>query len=347
MEAGLSSADAVLASEHIGSLDVEPDLGVGDHPDGGASQVDRWASIGRLKRVPLRAVWPHEAIDFTGWLADNTDVLQELIGIELTEVRREQSAGSFNVDIVAQDRDGHTVVIENQLEKTNHDHLGKLITYLAAFGATTAIWIVSEPRAEHVRAVSWLNESRNTSFYLLKVEAVVIDESRAAPQLTVIVAPSEEERTVGDTKREIAQQHSERRLFWIDLLKVVRQKTTLHANLSPSDDSWIATSAGKAGIYSYVVGQHNGRIELYIDRGDEAYNLSVFRQLEAHKISIEAAFGESLDWQELPGRRACRISKTFTAGGYKDRGKWSQLHNDMVDGMIRLEKALRPHVGQL
>ncbi|MFC1639845.1 hypothetical protein ACFL3B_03665 [Gemmatimonadota bacterium] len=119
--------------------------------------------IGKIERVELRKVWKHEAYDFTQWIEDNVDVVSDVIDIELANAEREQAAGTFSIDLVAEDTQGNPVVIENQLEKSDHDHLGKLITYLTAMGANTAIWIVSDPRPEHVRAVTWLNESSTAS----------------------------------------------------------------------------------------------------------------------------------------------------------------------------------------
>ena len=119
--------------------------------------------IGKLQRVPLREVWPHEALDFTKWLENNIDVLNDAIDRSLSSPESEQSAGDFSVDLVAKDESGNLVIIENQLEKSDHDHLGKLITYLTAIGAKTAIWIVADPRPEHVGAISWLNESSAAS----------------------------------------------------------------------------------------------------------------------------------------------------------------------------------------
>jgi len=148
--------------------------------------------IGKLTRVPLREVWKHEAHDFTQWMEENIDVLNSVLDFDLVNVDREQAAGSFSVDLVAEDENGGTIIIENQLEKSNHDHLGKLITYLTAMSARAAIWIVSEPRPEHVAAVAWLNDSSSAAFYLIKVEAIRIGESPAAPLLTVIVGPSDD-----------------------------------------------------------------------------------------------------------------------------------------------------------
>jgi hypothetical protein len=139
-------------------------------------------SVGRLRRVGLREVWPHEAIDFTKWLADNLDVLNEVLSLTLQNPESEQAAGDFRVDIVAEEADGTPVVIENQLAQSDHAHLGKIITYLTGLEAKRAIWIVSDPRPEHITAVSWLNsESSTAKFYLVKVEAVRIGASDPAP----------------------------------------------------------------------------------------------------------------------------------------------------------------------
>ena len=119
--------------------------------------------IGKLERLSLRQVWKHEAYDFTQWLQDNIDVLNDVLDITLSAPEREQSAGSFSVDLVAEDEAGNPVIIENQLEKSNHEHLGKLITYLVGVGAKTAVWIVADPRPEHISAVTWLNESSAAS----------------------------------------------------------------------------------------------------------------------------------------------------------------------------------------
>ena len=122
--------------------------------------------IGKIEKVPLRDIWKHEANNFTKWLQNNIDILSEVIKILLTNVEREQSTGNFYVDLTAEDNSGNTVIIENQLEKSDHDHLGKIITYLSSMDATTAIWIVSDPRPEHVSAINWLNESTAANFYL-------------------------------------------------------------------------------------------------------------------------------------------------------------------------------------
>lgn len=304
--------------------------------------------VAKIERVPLREVWRHEALDLTRWLEENSDVLNDVLGLTLVSVERERTAGAFSVDLVAEDDGGRTVVIENQLERSDHDHLGKLITYTAMMDAQVAIWIVAEPRPEHVRAVSWLNESPS-DFYLLKIEGIRIADSPPAPLLTLIVGPSEETRVVGETKRELAERHFIRKDFWTALLEKARPLTRLHSGVSPGHDTWVGTGAGKSGLtFSYVMTQHGSGVELYIDRGRglDAENTRIFETLLACREEIESEYGGSLEWQPLEGKRACRIKQSLD-GGYRDEERWPEIHESMIDAMIRLERALRPHLDQL
>lgn len=307
--------------------------------------------VQKIKRVPLREAFKHEAYDFTKWLQDNLDVLNDRIdNFSLTSAEREAAAGDFSVDLVAEDEAGNKVIIENQLEKSNHDHLGKLITYLVAIEATAAIWIVSDPRPEHVSAITWLNESSSASFYLLKLEAIKVGDSDPAPLLTLIVGPSDATKAVGKTKREIGERHNIRRDFWTKLLRLAKAKTKLHATISPSSHNWLSTGAGKYGFsFSYGIREHEGDVFLYIDRGKDSGDQSktVYDALYEHKAEIEKAFGSKLEWERLDGKRASVINKTITVGGWKDPEKWSEVQEAMVDAMIRLENAFRPIIEKL
>ncbi len=307
--------------------------------------------IGKIERVPLRDVWKHEAFDFTQWLQDNIDVLNNVIDLNLSNPEREQAAGSFSIDIVAEDDAGNPVIIENQLEKSDHDHLGKILTYLVAMGAKSAIWIVSNPRPEHIATISWLNESSAANFYLLKIEAIKIENSPPAPLLTVIVGPSEEGKEVGKAKKEIAERYIIREKFWTQLLDFAKQKTKLHSNISPTQHNWLGTSAGKQGLgYNYVLRKDGAQVELYIDRGKgkDSENKEIFEKIHANKEKIEEDFGEQLEWERLEGKRACRISKRINIGGYRDPEKnWPNIHEAMVDAMIRLEKSMKPIISKI
>lgn len=307
--------------------------------------------IGKIQRRNLRDVWRHEAYDFTAWLEENIDVLNDTLDLSLGNVYREQNAGDFSVDLVAEDNDGNLVVIENQLEKSDHDHLGKVITYLTALEAKAAVWIVSDPRPEHTRAIAWLNESSAAAFYLVKVEAISIDDSSPAALLTLITGPSIEAIRVGEKKKELAGRHKALYSFWEQLLDKAKDKTDLHARISPTHKNWIETSMGPLSrlVLLYRLRGHDARVELYIDHDTHTGegNVDIFNQFKANKEQIEEIFGEPLDWDVLEGRRACRISKTIPIGGWEDEDAWPKLHEEMIDAMIRLDKSLRPYAKDL
>lgn len=303
--------------------------------------------IGKLQRVPLREVWKHEAYDFTQWLQQNLDVLNTALGLNLVNAEREQAAGSFSIDLVAEDDGGGTVVIENQLEKSNHDHLGKLITYVTAMQARTAVWIVSEPRPEHVAALNWLNNGTDTAFYLVKVEAVRIGDSPAAPLLTVIVGPSEE-NSVRLQKQELAERYGIRQLWWSQLIK--RPGAKLHSHITPGTYSWIGTSSGVRGLnLNYVVTQTDCAAELYIDRGKDAEleNSAIFEQLQAHRADIDGQVPYSISWEPLDGRRACRLRITVPGGYRAPEAEWAGIHDNAIAAMNALNAALQPHLKKL
>lgn len=307
--------------------------------------------IGKIEKVPLRDIWKHEAHDFTKWLQDNIDVLSDVINLPLTNVEREQTTGNFYVDLTAEDNSGKTVIIENQLEKSNHDHLGKIITYLSSMDATTAIWIVSEPRPEHVSAINWLNESTAANFYLIKIEGVKIGDSNPAPPLTLIVGPSEETESVGKTKREKKERYVLRKDFWTIVLNKLKNKTSLFNAISPSESSWIGTGSGKRGIqYTMWVTQDDARVTLYIDRGkdSEEENNTILKKLEEHKSEIENIYGDKLEWLKRENERACQITVTISNGGYKsDKEKLNEIGENLAECMARFEKAFVKHIKEL
>jgi hypothetical protein len=303
-------------------------------------------------------VWQAEP-QFTKWLEANADLLGNVIGIEIPTLTREQSTGTFFVDLVGKDEAGDTIVVENQFGKSDHDHLGKLITYLAASDAKTAVWIVEVPRSEHVKAVAKLNENPSASFYLVRLEAVKIGDSLPAPKLTLIVGQTEEagliSRTKKDTKEDLDRTQELRKQYWAGLIQKLRdQHAPLHANLSPGTGSWIATGAGKSGLsLGYILRNHNAQIELYIDlgKGKEERNAAIYQYFYDHKDEIESAFGEGqrdeLDWQELPDKRAFRIAKRIDLGGLKDTDKWEQIQDAQIDAMTRFYAALKPFIEKL
>ena len=244
-------------------------------------------------------MWRHEAYDFTTWLRDNIDVLTEAVALNLTGAESERPAGTFSVDIVAEDDAGRTVVIENQLGRSDHDHLGKVITYLTSFDAAAAVWLVGDARPEHVQAIAWLNETSAADFYLVKVEAIQIADSPPAPLLTLIVGPSEEAKAIGRQKEEIAERYDLRQQFWAGLLDQARAVTPMFAHISPSRDSWVSTTSipYPSMNLSYSIQMHDSGGFTYIDGGpgSEDRNRRVFEALSAEQTAIEHAHGGPLE----------------------------------------------------
>lgn len=307
-------------------------------------------AIATLDRVPLREVWRHEAYDFTTWLQDNLGVLEQATGMSLSGAERERDVGNYSVDLVAEDDANQLVVIENQLGDTDHDHLGKMMVYFANLEAKAGVWIAADTRPEHVQAVTWLNESGLADFYLLKLEAVRIGDSPPAPLLTKIVGPSRESREAGNVKKNFTERHKLREKYWTGLLDYANHKTDLHTNASPGKYNWLGTGAGHSGMsYNYKIKQHAVWAELYIDRDKDTgeKNLEIFDRLAAEKDNIESSFGGELRWKRLEDKRACRILTEELPVGYRDEEQWRESYEPLVDRMIRLEQALRPHIAAL
>jgi hypothetical protein len=259
------------------------------------------ARVEKISRIGIREAFPNEARDFTPWLEENIDVVGEAIGFELASAQREQSTGNFSVDIKAETVDGNIVIIENQYGNSDHDHLGKLITYLSSFQARAAIWIVENPKQEHINAIAWLNEGENNcDFYLLKVEAIRIGESPAAPLLSLITGPSIEAKQIGRKRKDDSENNQLRGEFWrLILQRSIEKGMKQFASLSSTGrDAWLGASAGKSGLsYVYWVNQSGCWIELRIDRGkdSEEENLRIFHDLKQHQVEIETVFGSAIN----------------------------------------------------
>ena len=150
-------------------------------------------NLGTLKEITdLRSVWPHEALNFTPWVAENVELLADAVGLDITVDETESSVGDFNVDIYASETGtDRKIIIENQLEDTNHDHLGKLITYASGKDADVVIWVVKHAREEHKAAVEWLNNHTDDKigFFLCEIKLFQIGDSDIAPSFTVVERP--------------------------------------------------------------------------------------------------------------------------------------------------------------
>lgn len=307
--------------------------------------------VGKLEAVPLREIWKHESYDFTGWLFENCDVLSEQLGLSISPLEKEKSVGPFNVDILAEDALGRPVIIENQLTKTDHDHLGKLLTYMSNLDAKVAIWVSTDPRPEHVAAINYLNSvvPQDTRFYLLRLQAFRIGQSEPAPLFTIDAGPSEERTAEGEVKKEFAEHDRVRYKFFEQLLSNTNKEINIFSSISPVGyQNWLNAGAGKAGLmWAFVAMKKTARVELYLCHSDSEINKDRFEKLLSKKEGIEQSFGEQLNWDFRDTRKHQYIRSTCPVGGLDNEKKWPDIQQDMIDRLVRLEKAIGPHIKSL
>lgn len=238
-----------------------------------------------------------------------------------------------------EDNFGNKVIIENQLEKTDHNHLGQLITYLTNLGANIAIWICKEPTEEHIKAIDWLNEVSpdDISFYLIKLEAIRIgDESPAGPLFTVIKRPTTEKKQIGLEKKEYAQRHVFREKFWTRFLAQISKKNSLFANISPSTDNWIGIGMGRGGFnLNLVISKKYARAEIYINRGEMEENKKAFDSLFNLKEEIEKEFGGKLTWERMEDNVTSRIKHQLDGVNITNEEDWPKMNEFMIDAAER------------
>ncbi len=299
--------------------------------------------LGKIKKVPLREIWKHEALDFTNWLAEenNLGLLSESIGVSILNSETEVGVGKFHVDILAEDDNGKKIIIENQLEVTNHDHLGKIITYASGLDAEIVIWIVAQAREEHEQAINWLNENttEGANFFLIEVEALKIGDSLPAPRFNIVAEPNEWAKTIkqraGNNK--ITDLKLKQQEFWAKL-KEYGETNSVYVKSwqKPKPRHWynIAIGSSQANVTATINTRENKvGIELYIRD-----NKDLFNKLYSKKTSIENSIGK-LDWQELPNKKASRIIITKN-GDFEDEGKEDNLISWLFETIENFAKVL-------
>ena len=310
--------------------------------------------VAELSPVDLRKVWPDEAADFTPWLADNLDTLGKALRLDLELVETEAPTGSFTADIRAtetsQDRG---VIIENQLERTNHDHLGKVLTYAASHDVGVIVWISKEMRDEHREAFDWLNQrtGSDTEFYGVVVQAVSIDGSRPACLFDVAARPNETCKTIVDSGgRQPSKRSKWRKRFWRLVSGRLRDEYQL-TRRRMSKPYFINIPAEIEGVeYHAFVGDKDTRAEFWLAGPDRARNEKLFDLLEARKSEIEDSFGEPLVWERKnPWGTAPWICVYWhNRIDYTDEAEaLGRLADWMVERVVRFSQKLTPMVHEL
>lgn len=305
-------------------------------------------SLGTLKKVDLREAWKHEAHDFTKWLAqeENLSLLSDEIGFELKLLQVEAEVGAFSADILAEELNtGRKIIIENQLEATNHCHLGQIITYASGYDAGVVVWIVKDVREEHRRAIDWLNEHTDETieFFLVKIELWQIADSPFAPKFDIICKPNDWAKTVkGATAGN--QELTETRLKQLEFWNAFKEDAQKYSKLSfqkAQPQNWLVLGIGGNGAFvSLTLSSREGAlgVELYIPN-----NKVLFQQLLARKGDIERELGESLLWQALPEKKASRIKVTMP-GDFGDKSHWSAYFKWLVSEAEKFAAVFPKHL---
>lgn len=268
----------------------------------------------------IRSVWGNEAKDFTPWLAENLDALGAELGIDIELITTEYNVGSFSLDIYAREiNTGHPIVIENQLEVTDHSHLGQLITYSSGVDAKIIIWISKTVREEHRKAIDWLNQVSNedTHFFAVEIQAITIDGSLPAPLFKVKASPNEWEKaqkaiSISGSGTKTPKQTYYHDFFTKFLAELKQRKPHFTNAKSVGYDSWFSFGSGKTGFTYSIAFRSGNRLscELYIDMNDKELNKAKFDDLIQYKEDVKPILGD-LSWERLDERRACRIA-TYT-----------------------------------
>lgn len=307
--------------------------------------------IGKIKKVSLRELWKREDKDFSKWLEENIDYLNEVIDIDINIESREKNVGPFSVDLYGEDNFGNKLIIENQLEKSDHKHLGQIITYLTNLEAKTAIWITSTPVEEHKKAIDWLNETTpdDISFYLIQLEAIKIEnEDIAAPLFTVVSRPSVNMKQIGAEKKEYAQRHSIRKEFWTNFIDEINKINSMCRNVSSTTDSWISVALGMSGVsLNLVANSKYARSEIYINRGTKEENKKIFDYFFLKKDEIEKEFGGQLIWDRMDNNVTCRIKNQLNNIDVSNKDHWNKMISFLIDSVVRMDRAFRKHVSNL
>ena len=305
--------------------------------------------LGKIKEVDIREVWKHEQYDFSKWLAseENISELGDTLNLSLTDIQTEQFVGSYRCDIICKDDvTGKSVLIENQLEQTNHDHLGKIITYASGLNASVVVWIVAEAREEHASAIEWLNKHTDddVAFFLIEIHAYKIGDSDPAPMFKIIEQPNDFARSVkaAATKGELSDAQIKRQEFWTQFNDVLDSRGKPFNKRKATTDHWYAIGIGSSRCYisiDLVNKQHMMRVGFWIPNDKE-----LFDSLLANKDAIEQSIGQKLDWDRLEGKKACVICATIPGLNFNKQDNYQELMNKAIDMVLAFRAAYKPFI---
>ena len=306
-------------------------------------------NIGKFVEVDIRDLWKHEQYDFSEWLSkeENIENLNDILGLTLVDISKEAYVGSYRCDIFAKDETtGTKVIIENQLEASNHDHLGKIITYASGLDAKVVVWIVKQAKEEHRSAIEWLNNNTNNelNFFLIELHAYKIDDSNPAPMFEVIEKPNGfiKNTKAINNKDNLNKSQSERLEFWNKFNEVVEQNGKPFNIRKATTDHWYDVALGTSEAHisinlvnksSYVV------IDVYINDNKE-----LFDKLMDKKDIIESELGFKLVWVRLDNGKASRIKYRIKGLNFDDHSNYEELMKEIIDKVIIMRSVFKKYM---
>ena len=307
--------------------------------------------ISKLKEVDIRELWKHEQYDFSEWLSkkENIAELEDILGLTLVDISKEAYVGSYRCDLFAKDEmTGNKVIIENQLESSDHDHLGKIITYASGLDAQYIVWIVKEAREEHKSAIEWLNNNTNSNinFFLIEIHAYKIEDSNPAPMFQVIEAPNDFIKNNKTTNKDgnLNKAQSQRLEFWNQFNDIIRKKGKPFSVRKATTDHWYSVAIGTSEAHVDITLVNKDSVigvELYISDNKE-----LFDKLLQHKEEIENELGFKLDWRRLDTSKASRIIYFIRGLNFDDHSNYEKLMNDTIDVAVKMRDIFKKYINK-
>lgn len=306
-------------------------------------------SIGKLVEVDIRTLWKHEQYDFSEWLAkkENIENLNEILGLTLVDISKETYVGAYRCDLFAKDETtGTKVIIENQLETSNHDHLGKIITYASGLDAKVVVWIVKQAREEHRSAVEWLNNNtnNNVNFFLIELHAYKIGNSDPAPMFQVVEQPNDFIKTTKGTggTDTLNKSQSQRLEFWEQFNEVIIERGKPFTPCKPNTDHWYNVAIGTSEAHIDITLVNKDAfigVELYIMN-----NKAMFDKLFEQKEKIEKDLGLTLEWRRLNESKASRIMYKIKGLNFDDHSNYNELMNKTIDLAVLMRDTFKKYI---
>lgn len=306
-------------------------------------------AIGKLEEVDIRELWKHEQYDFSEWLSkkENIENLNDILGLTLVDISKETYVGSYRCDLFAKDETtGIKVIIENQLEMSNHDHLGKIITYASGLDAKVVVWIVKEAREEHRSAIEWLNNNTNSNinFFLIEIHAYKIGNSDNAPMFQVIEQPNDfiKNNKSINSNDTMNKSQSQRLEFWNQFNNVLVERGKTFNVRKATTDHWYNVAIGTSDAHIDITLVNKDSVigvELYITDNKE-----LFDKLYQRKDEIENDLGFKLDWRRLNNSKASRIVTFIKGLNFDDHSNYNELINKTIDLAVLMRDTFKKYI---